>query len=892
MSFSVRGGLLPGVAAGLLAVALSLPALAQIDEVIVTTRKREESLQEVPIAITAISSEQIERQGITDLGDVARLSPSLQFDTAYGPQDVRITVRGLSNTRGRSNVAFLVDGIDVTTENLIAAGSGLLANRRLLNDVEQIEVVKGPQSALFGRAAFAGAISYTTKEPGDEFEGKVGANLADYGRREFSGAFGGPIGDTFGLRLTGVEWSQDGFYQNSVSGEDVGSGEGYGTSLAAVWRPMDTMKWKARVAFSEEEYAPQASVRIDGDTLMPFPQQAIDAGIGNPSLPLFTRIYDFGNAFPLPKSYGSASGKVVSLSENPVTGEDYPGDDVRVLQTSLIGTWDVGLVSLSSYTGYTEGEFSQYFDQDYQARGRPDTILAQQETNTDQTTRQFSQELRLVTNLDGPVQYTLGALYWEEERDLYDNNYIVACLPVQVLNFNTRELGYAPGICDGTGGTVSSWQQYARTLRPNADTIAAHPEVANYPGDHWIADTEHWSYYAMVEAELTDSLKLTLEDRLVVEEFDLQKPNQSGCTALGFILAPLLDEAANPGFDALCTSVYTIVNGYDPSAPNDSQTWAYIKGTSSSRFHTPKVTLHWSIDDQRLVYFSWGFAQKPGGINQLSPGGPPGVRLEDEYFDPEKMDAWELGLKSSWEAAGPLIVNGSIFLQDYSDKQVTTQVVLNGQLAPRVVNAAAAQVWGVELESQWQPAAVEGLLLSLSYTWLDAKYVDFLQDTKAMARVAANNQCEIVEKVTTEGVELFCRIDFSGNQLERTPEHAVVGAASFRRPFLDTRYDWLLEGNASWQDERFVDDDNFTTFDSYWMVDARLGLTSDSTEIILYVDNLLDDDTLKSGGSGPDFGEQVTQLGFTAGLGVTQYFGTLPDPRVFGIRFNYRFGAQ
>ena len=179
------------VASAWIAVAIgsSVPVtvLAQIEEVVVTTRKREENLQDIPLAVSAITAEQIQRQGINSLADVVQNQPSVKFDQSFGPADNRITVRGLSNTRGRSNVAFLIDGIAVTTENLISAGSGLLANRRLLSDVERIEVVKGPQSALFGRSAFAGAISYITKEPGDEFEGRVNLDVGDYGRRTVDG---------------------------------------------------------------------------------------------------------------------------------------------------------------------------------------------------------------------------------------------------------------------------------------------------------------------------------------------------------------------------------------------------------------------------------------------------------------------------------------------------------------------------------------------------------------------------------------------------------------------------------------------------------------------------------------------------------------------------------
>ena len=93
--------------------ALPMVASAQIEEVVVSTRRREESLQDVPIAVSAITTEQIERQGITDLKDVVQNQPSLQFDQSFGPSDNRITIRGISNTRGRSNVAFLIDGIDV-----------------------------------------------------------------------------------------------------------------------------------------------------------------------------------------------------------------------------------------------------------------------------------------------------------------------------------------------------------------------------------------------------------------------------------------------------------------------------------------------------------------------------------------------------------------------------------------------------------------------------------------------------------------------------------------------------------------------------------------------------------------------------------------------------------
>ena len=256
---------------------------AQIEEIAVTTRRREENLQEVPIAVTAIDAQTIQRQNINNMFDVAQLDPSMQMDASFTPAGTRITIRGLVNTRGHSNVAILVDGVEVTTEDTIGARNGMLANPRLLNDVERIEVVKVPQSALYGRAAFSGAISYTTKEPGDEFSAKIGVEVGDYGIYQLTGSVGGPIGDKFGLRADGVGWSHDGFYDNSISGNDVGGGEGYGLVLTGVYEPGDAFKLKLRASYSDDEFDPRPQVKIHADSqedVLLYPPDTLTFGNG------------------------------------------------------------------------------------------------------------------------------------------------------------------------------------------------------------------------------------------------------------------------------------------------------------------------------------------------------------------------------------------------------------------------------------------------------------------------------------------------------------------------------------------------------------------------------------------------------------------------------------
>ena len=774
----------------------------------VSTRRREESLQDVPIAVTAIGAQTIERQNINSLEDVVQLSPSVQFDNSFGPADTRITIRGLSNTRGRSNVAFLIDGIDVTTENLISAGSGLLANRRLLNDVERIELVKGPQSALYGRAAFSGALSYITKEPGPEPEGKVGIDFGEDGQQQIDFSYETPVKgleDVLGLRISGVWWDEDGRYQNSISGQDVGGTDGFGTALTAVFTPSDAIKVKARVEYSDEDYEPRPVVRIggglpeellanatasqdntwpwiiddngtpgntgddtrvtiddfsldgNGDPTIPgpdgfpdvsindytcrntgnsfllYPKSALDAdfGVGTTFAFTATGLADFGPGFCVPTSYGDASGRKITHSEDPFTGKDFQGTSQDTFRGSILASYDTDFGSFSSYTGWTSFNAFDTYDQDYQALNRPDTLIAGQQARTDNDTDQFSQEIRFRSDLDGPLQFTLGGLWWEEDRKLLDQNYIILCAPVAKVGgkYGTpRSSDVEREICNGQNGTVSSWQEFARQLPLSEFTSQSGLADPYQNGVRWTADTEHLSGYFMLEWELAEQWKMTFETRYVEETFTLQKPAKSSCTNTAFAAGNNLsvwasEEGLNAGnagdADVVCEAELVQNDNINPNyslfppafleppLPAGVSDWRYINGSESSSYSTPKVTLEWTPTDDMLLYFFYGQAQKPGGINQLAAGGF-AETLEQARFDSEKLKAWELGLKSSWEFVGFLQLNTSGFFQDYTDKQLSTQIIVNDTSTPRVLNASGAEVWGIELETTWQPSFLEG----------------------------------------------------------------------------------------------------------------------------------------------------------------------------------------
>lgn len=1020
---------------------------AQLEEVVVTTRRRTENLQDVPIAVSAFSNQEIQRSGISDLNDLARLTPSVSFDSGYNPTDTRVNIRGLSATRGRANVAFLIDGVDVTSENVIAAGSGLLANRRLLNDVERIEIVKGSQSALYGRAAFAGAISYITKEPGDEFEGEVRFDANENGLYDISGAVGGPlVQDILGFRLNGVYWEEDGVFTNSVSGQKVGGGDGFGTSMTWVLTPTDSLKFKWRTEYSDDHFDPQPTVRIDWDTPIPYPESvftrlnredadgnviefadlAIAGGYSGtsanmpdhglycydvlppelqadatydarqlwlkekfpdyPTMP--AHVIDPDNPHPddsvnwkqalsdgsdplvpgwcQPSSFGGAGGKEIRLSEDPATGEDYEGTDQETWRTALLGTWDLDWGSFSLNAAYTDAESTIHQDQEYQTTGRPDTSFQSQGAFSTTNTEQTSIEFRYSSNFDGPVNFTIGGLYWNEDRASNDLNFIISCLETG------KALGQlapdVPGLCDGTDGSIDSWQGFWQQLQSPAR--AADPV--------WLADTDHKSAYIQFEWNLTDDWKVSFEDRYVDEEFNLTKPVFSSCTNLalsiagGFIAkAPLLDQEQNPDLNIVCTSdafdrstgpiavndlpddirafyephmagatnVSCVkssgitlpgfpLNGYgDPVDGDDINNpdgnlhpagtdaggcpWGTINGTQDSSYHVPKVTLEWTPTDESLVYAFWAKAIKPAGINQLSSGGA-ATTIEEERFDAEKMDTYELGTKTAWELAGYLQLNGALFFLDYTDKQVGTQILVpDGQGGfrsnPVVVNASSAEVWGLELEAIWQPSFLEGLTMSAAYTYLDTEYSDFIDETTTFIRTAQDDGgCPVIWKdendvtvatgTANPNADLEnptfapkCALDLSGNSLERSPEHAFVGRFNLTRPLGSEGVEWFTEFNAIYQGERFADQDNFVEYDDFWQVDAKLGLTGEAWELVGYVDNLLDDDTIRGGGSGPDFGEAFGDLGFSAGLVRTHFFAPLTYPRTVGARLLLRF---
>ncbi|WP_374408093.1 TonB-dependent receptor [Pelagerythrobacter sp.] len=442
-------------------VAEANPASSDANVILVTARRRDESLQEVPVAINVLSEQIIAEKGINDVSAVASLTPALQFDTGSSPADIRPSLRGIALVEGRSNVAIIVDGIDVTGVSLnTVIGGGGAQTATALMDLERVEVVKGPQTVYFGRSAFAGAVHFISKDPEFDLGGSVELAAGDHGQRELTGHITGPIvGDVVAAKLSATYRGFDGFYQNPGDGYNL---DGYVTKGigGAVLIETGGLTAKIRGSFIDQ-----------------------DSGTGA--------------GFILPREDTSLNGV------NLITEEDfdesqvaissdhrYAGNDSKTYRAVLDLEYDLGGgLTLNSLSGYNRIKSRIEFDFDK----KPDNIPSGTELpgglvnclpdvcvgifDFDTDLQQISSELRLAYETDG-FRAMIGGY-------IFDENY-------EEIDY-TRFLGARPFITS------------------TRDNIPARPALLN---------TNTYSGFGALEFDVTDQLTVTGELRYNHEKIE------------------------------------------------------------------------------------------------------------------------------------------------------------------------------------------------------------------------------------------------------------------------------------------------------------------------------------------------------------------------------------
>ena len=556
--------------AGLL-VGVAVTGWAQspdFEEMVVSVRKRDENLQEVPVAVGVYNEEELLKLNITSLQDVSKWDTSVTFDQGFAAQDTRITIRGLHPTRGRQNVAVLVDSIDVTGQAVQTNGGSLLINPRLF-DMERVEVVKGPQNALYGRAAFNGAINYVTKKPTDELDASVYADVGNNSRYDLRGSISGPIiGDTLlgGLNIAG--WNDDGFYKNSVTGGDVGTAEGYGVSGNLTWNITDRLDVNWRVEYTDDEFGQSPYTSIIPTVPAPLPGSALGPVIA----PSVTTIDAVRGTIPDGDTFQ------VTLSEDPRTGADYPGVDREIMRTALTLNWEFDAVTFVSLTGYGDSTVDSFED----ARREGSVSAAGKTTGGEflakDETEQLSQEFRLQSNGNERFDWVVGALYWEENVDFTDAG--LNCVA------NASFVPFPPPGFFAPGANCAA-------------PMAAIDGAARFP-DLWERDQEHWSVYGLIDWEFVDNWSLILEGRYSDEKSTVSGPDRA---AIGAPFAPGSRPARPRAIDPRGI--------FFPMALEPA--YGTISDSVSDDFFAPKGTLQWQATDNQMYYASVAQSYKPGG---------------------------------------------------------------------------------------------------------------------------------------------------------------------------------------------------------------------------------------------------------------------------------------
>ena len=389
----------------------ALPALGQgasgstgdLTEITVTARKVEERLLDVPLTISAVSAQEIQDAGYTSIRDIAETTPGLFISSSQGRSGDRIAMRGIntvSPTQGY--VGVYVDGVFVGSSS---------AQGVELSNVERVEVLKGPQSALFGRSTLSGAINYVTRRPGKEFEGQLSATLGDHSRHEFSALASGPISDTVSFLLGAREFSVDGEYTNNFDGRDnLGGQSTQNNTLGLLWKPSETFDAYLRVLYTRDQ-DDQVAVAAQG-ALANNCLRATPTGIPT---------YYCGELRVTPADIflAAANGSIAAPFVGRYTANDgEAGMDRTATRTSLEMNWDLGFATLTSISAYTREKQRDAFDLTYRAAlsyaatvGLPAITFDRTFEYTDK-----SQELRLVGQGDGRFGWLAGVYWFDNDR--------------------------------------------------------------------------------------------------------------------------------------------------------------------------------------------------------------------------------------------------------------------------------------------------------------------------------------------------------------------------------------------------------------------------------------------------------------------------------------------
>jgi len=839
----LAGTLLASVSASFLAPQAHAQEQLVIEEIIVTSQRRAESVQEVPIAITAIADTMLRNSGIDDIKELTQLAPSLQASSTNSEtQGTVIRIRGVgtqgNNPAFESAVGVFIDGVYRSRPG--AALAELL-------DVERVEIMRGPQGTLFGRNTSAGAISIITAKPQFEAGGYVEAMFGNFNAYDIRGSVWGPlVEDKIAVRLSGLIGSRDGLIDDLTSGNDINTRDRNIVKGQVLFTPNEDVELRVIADFRSTSEDCCFAVHWD------------ERPLGGAPAPIITNILEPGGQVSPPNPFAR---NAVVTAGRPL---QHDVDDWGV-SAELI--WQLGDVELTSLTAYRDFTSNRHQDIDFTGADYLDNIREDGIEN-------FTQEFRLAGE-NGRLNWIIGAFYADESIAL-DASIIHGAQYESFLNLRSGPL--VAGIYGAALG-VSNYTELADVLSGGAVAPGTGwAEGTGAIGDRFESDNSSFAIFTHNVFELTDRWDLTLglrwtqEDKRGTSNLNNDPANSPGCLTV----LPLFQTLPNFTMDDLgiipgdlrrvkdvlatlgCLALTSPAFEYDLEQNDDE-----VSGT---------LGLSYRPNDDLMIFGSYSRGFKAGGIN-LDRAGTfltlPGDNTDplnflDPRFKPETVDAYELGLKSTL-FDGRAFLNVAVFLEEFENFQLNTFTGFS--FIPESVEEVETS--GVEVDLQARLTENLDLILGVAYAKTD--YGDNLTDT--------SNKL-INDRGFRTGTSLLPDASaLSGRQLTNAPRSVVTASLTWNKP-ISSNLELLANATARWQDDINTGSDLDPEKDepAYTIVNARIGLgqAEGTWSLEAWGNNLLD--------------EEFAQVAFDIPLQSNNGFGAfLGEQRTYGLTFRYNF---
>ena len=764
----------------------------QLEEVLVTAQKREQDLQDVPISILAISGVDIEAGGFSDMEDMSVFVPSLFMSDSLTGQN--LVIRGVGTTVANEAfeqaVAQFHDGVYYGRDNL---------GQNSFFDLERVEVVRGPSPVFAGQSATAGALSYISRRPGDSWEGRASLALGSDEEFTWDAAYGGPVSDTFSVRLSGRYYElNDAGYEHVITGEELGTKENWAARFLGVWTPNDDFELTLKFEHHDvsQNGVPREYTRCETRPALstshmpvaPFIGAlcALDAAVNGIDLNRLDGIAASGGsldvreemdklnaasgAFPGDPNYWGAPWSPVSYGLN--AAREFNEDERREQDVDvalLAFDWDIngsGVV-LSSTTSYVEYDKHDWLDPDQ-------STFAIFVGERGEDFEQFAQEIRLTSPEDQQFSWMVGAYY--QDHDL--TTQIDVHLP---WNFDI------PAFLFGAP--------------PNPLSVGT---LAVSFGGPLVENSTWTSLFFNTTFNASDNFRINVGGRYV----DIEK-----------------DGTENPEISFFVPGA-TEFGPHMPLGPP-------VSGTADTSEFMPQVGFQWDVSENTMFYVKYSEAIKAGGFVKSPPIG--GAVPNPFSYEPEEAEGIEIGLKALL-LDGRLALNLAAFDTDFSDLQVTVFVAETGQFI--TTNAAESHTKGIEFDGRW--AVTDNFSFTFAGNFTEAEY-DKYNGAPCNSLVTKQNALAITGNPFAP---VPCFIDGSGETLPFSPEWSFNLSPEYR--FTMGNYNVTATLNMMFSDGYGmfgIDGDPLNKIDSWERVDLRIAMSppDGSWTIALYGRDITDE---------------------------------------------------